>query len=317
MKGGRRAPIWVTLNAMRTYLTLTVFLAIALAAAPPAAVAQTIQQLTSFTGEDREPAASPDGRFLAYLSDRDTDRANELRLIDLVNGTDQLLFDLLPVFGPPAWMPDGGQLIVSAKAPDGPSLLHAIDLRTGALSPPLFPAVAPSADQLMADVSSSGEWLAFAIANERNGSDLDLFLGNLKTGDVTQITSDAGNELWPRFTADDTGLLFFSRRDTGGVDDDIYHIDLTTRNITRLTDAEDHDFVPSPSPDGRFIAFASRRDGYPSLYIMRSDGTGQRGQPVPDKRISHPAWSPDGKRLFFTARPIEGGPADIMVFTLP
>ena len=57
---------------------------------------------------------------------------------------------------------------------------------------------------------------------------------------------------------------------------------------------------PSTDPGG-LIAFVSDREGVDALYLMRPDGTDVRRLTKELPPVSHPAWSPDGRRLAFNA----------------
>lgn len=62
------------------------------------------------------------------------------------------------------------------------------------------------------------------------------------------------------------------------------------------------DQYPAWSPDGRLIAFESFRAGAWHIWVMRPDGSGAR-RVTPAGRGGHsPQWSPDGRRLVYTAR---------------
>jgi Tol biopolymer transport system component len=58
---------------------------------------------------------------------------------------------------------------------------------------------------------------------------------------------------------------------------------------------------PAWSPDGALIAYDYRRPGFSSreLYVMRSDGSGNRQVTRLGRSSSLPAWSPDGTRIAF------------------
>jgi TolB protein len=70
--------------------------------------------------------------------------------------------------------------------------------------------------------------------------------------------------------------------------------------MRRLTQTSAIDTGPCYSPDGRSIAFESDRDGSQQLYVMASDGSGQRRISFGEGRYSTPVWSPRGDLLAFT-----------------
>jgi TolB protein len=70
--------------------------------------------------------------------------------------------------------------------------------------------------------------------------------------------------------------------------------------MRRLTQTSAIDTGPCYSPDGRFIAFESDRDGTQQLYVMGSDGGGQRRISFGEGRYSTPVWSPRGDLIAFT-----------------
>ena len=80
----------------------------------------------------------------------------------------------------------------------------------------------------------------------------------------------------------------------------------------RLTDHASRDQFPAVSPDGKSIAFMSTRDHYENgesprvgsdsdIYLMASDGTGKRRLTTKYTGTEHPAWSPDGRQIAFSA----------------
>jgi Tol biopolymer transport system component len=70
----------------------------------------------------------------------------------------------------------------------------------------------------------------------------------------------------------------------------------------RLTDNVREDAFPSLSPDGTQIAFSRRAKGQYDLFVMGSDGTDvTRLLRSPNADEVLPTWSPNGRRLAFTA----------------
>src|SRR5688500_1723756 len=56
---------------------------------------------------------------------------------------------------------------------------------------------------------------------------------------------------------------------------------------------------PSWSPDGRQLVYESDRHDRGALYIINTDGTGERRLTFTGADDTHPSWSPDGSRIVF------------------
>ena len=119
---------------------------------------------------------------------------------------------------------------------------------------------------------------------------------------LTQITDSASNQ-FPAWSPDGTRLAV--RRDV-----DIYIIDLVGGSAPlRLTTVGPLNQMPSWSPDGTRIAFMSTRElpgNYPSVFMMNVDGTDQVDLTKKPDSVTGawssraPAWSPNGKFIYFT-----------------
>jgi eukaryotic-like serine/threonine-protein kinase len=57
--------------------------------------------------------------------------------------------------------------------------------------------------------------------------------------------------------------------------------------------------TPDPSPDGQSIVFTSLGSAQEDLFLIRSDGSGERQITNDSARDRGPRWSPDGKRIMF------------------
>ena len=103
-------------------------------------------------------------------------------------------------------------------------------------------------------------------------------------------------------------IAFVSDRDGNY---DIYVMDVDGGNLRRLTNHPDIDSLPSWSPDGKRIVFTSKRDGHvdaihgfatSEIYVMDADGDNPQNLTNHPKEDWYPSWSPDGKRIVFSAR---------------
>lgn len=120
-----------------------------------------------------------------------------------------------------------------------------------------------------------------------------------------QLLVESAN--WPEPSPDGARLVYQFRSEEGTLD--IWAADRDGGNRRPLTIHPAHDYLPSWSPDGKWITFTSWRvepgdnDAAPHLYIMRSDGSGQRRILAESLGTSTGAnWAPDGRAIAFGLR---------------
>lgn len=77
-------------------------------------------------------------------------------------------------------------------------------------------------------------------------------------------------------------------------------IDLETKRITPVGPGQ-RDGAPVWSPDGAWLAFESARSGGLGITLARPDGSETRTIPHRDSWNRWPQWSPDGKKLTYSA----------------
>ena len=86
--------------------------------------------------------------------------------------------------------------------------------------------------------------------------------------DLTRVTDYAGLDQFPEWSPNGKQLAI--RRDI-----DLYLIDLDGSNPIQLTAGALINQMASWSPNGKKLAFLSTRDGYPSVFVMETDGSNQ------------------------------------------
>ncbi len=277
-----------------------------------------ILRLTDSDDSDGNPAWSPDGRKIAFVSDRDGDE--DIYVMDAANGSN---VERLTYFGAededrieggirirlgggglPVWSPDGqriafawdrweGNLDIYVMDADGSNVERLTD--SGALDGP--PAWSPDGQRIAFGSRPSPSRQAAALSDGGGG----IFAMNADGSGVERLTPerltpDPGvvrDE--PAWSPDGRRIAFTSVR-SGNYE--IYVMDADGSNVERLTDSS---AAPVWSPDGQRIAFVAYRDGGWGIFAMNADGSGVERLTESGADHGPPVWSPDGRRIAFTS----------------
>ena len=175
---------------------------------------------------------------------------------------------------------------------------------------PLTRITAGDWDDISPAPSPNGEKIAFA--SNRNGF-WDLYLLDLSSGEVTQLTNTPQYEGAPTWSPDGSYLAFES------YDEDNLNIVVGPANdplsdpIT-LTTSSASDHSPAWAPDGRHIAFISDGEVILANLDRTDDGRFQNLSHTDLASESHPSWSPDGKRLAWASSSQSVGQSGIYIW---
>jgi len=118
-------------------------------------------------------------------------------------------------------------------------------------------------------------------------------------GEVTDITSDAGNNGFPSYSPDGKRMVFRSGRDGFK---NLYIMDRDGSHVRRLTEGDWTDTMCNWSHDGRWIAFASDRENDFEIWLVRPDGSELHKLIGGGGRNNHPHFSPDDRWIVFTSQ---------------
>lgn len=149
------------------------------------------------------------------------------------------------------------------------------------------------------DVSPDGKTLVFDLLG-------DLYTLPIAGGEAKPLTQGVSWDMQPRFSPDGEHVAFTSDRDGG---DNIWIVPSKGGEPTQVTD-EDFRLLNSPtwSPDGQFIAArkhftAERSLGSGEIWLFHASG-GKGVQltekPNDQKDVGEPAFSPDGRYVYFS-----------------
>lgn len=247
------------------------------ATTPPTEIGRTVLKTEGLGGEmNVGPSISPDGKWIAFFSERGL-LSIDLFVADAATG--KVVRKLTSTATDPHY--SSLQFIYSAGAWDRASRRIAIGTVTGG-RPALAIFDAPSGRKEreipVADLDEvfNPTWApdgnAIAFTGMSRGL-TDLFVYDLQSSTLAQLTNDAYADLTPAWSPDGRSLAFSTDRFSSNLrtlDIGPYQlalIDLRTRAIAQAPSfAHSNNINPQWSPDGRGLYFISDQDGVPNLY---------------------------------------------------
>ena len=263
------------------------------------------------TGDHRDfmPRWSPDGRTIAFLSNRDDEKQPQIYLIDLDGGEARKLTDFRGEVGEMVWSPDGTRLLLQFRKKDPEIVEMEKDPKKRERG-----LVERHITRLFYKLDGYG-----FLPKDR----WHLYLVDARTGKMTQLTDGPYDETDPTFSPDGKWIVFASNRskDPDREPDavDLWRIPAAGGEMERIPTPYGPKHSPAVSPDGRFIAYYGRiGEGEwwrnQSLWVVPWEG-GEARNLTQDHDLHaavdiindvigawatpRPLWSPDGGWLYF------------------
>jgi hypothetical protein len=234
-----------------------------------------VMRLTDYPWHDYSPTWSPDGKQIAFVSNRDDTLEIYTMNADGSSQTRLLKQEPVPEIWDrsPAWAPDGRRIAFESVR-NGNYDIYIVNIDGSGLTrltnhPDTDYSPTWSPDGLQIAFSSDRD-------NPRRPEDIyypyalhEVYVMNADGSGQKRLTYDTG--AGPAWSPDGQRIAFVSRQDQNF---EIFVINADGSDPTRLTDHPANDGSPTWSPDGRQIAFTSDRDGKNQIYVMNADGSG-------------------------------------------
>jgi dipeptidyl aminopeptidase/acylaminoacyl peptidase len=261
------------------------------------------RRLTSMSGNESEPAWSPDGRWLAFVAKRGEDKESQLYVIATDGGEATRVGDVPTGVSTPKWFPDSERIaFISRVWPDLPDWAKARErLEEGGKSK----MTAKTWDRT--PVSWWDHWIDDRQAH--------VFSISRQGGTPAAITLGTGFELSRRETGrrsydispDGNEIAFAADIDPTGVDAnvDVFVVPAgggQARNLTTDNSADDEN--PAYSPDGRWLLYTRQTikgfyaDASQAWLVDRKSDARRRLAADWDRSIEGLVWAPDSKSLY-------------------
>ena len=272
------------------------------------------QRLTNNPNLDRSPSWSPDGKRIAFSSDRDGHfnipgglPNYEVYVMDADGGNQRNLTNNPNDDSSPSWSPDGKRIAFVSDR-DGNYEIYAMDAdgnNPQRLTDNDFYDTHPS-------WSPDGKRIAFISRRDghfigEGGLSTEIYVMDADGGNEQRLTNNRKSDSSPSWSPDGKWIVFASDRKGDGVNYEIYVMDADGGNTRRLTNNRVYDTSPSWSPDGKRIVFVSNPDGKHEnyeIYVMDNDGGNQQKLTNNPHRDSAPEWlntpfsvAPAGKKF--------------------
>lgn len=217
---------------------------------------------------------------------------SSLEIYDIATGAVRVVLQSEQLIEAPNWDPSGQSLLIN-----GDGRLFRVPLA----APRLLPVESGAAVQCNNDHGISPDGATIVLSSHHGGQGSEIYL-IAAAGGVPRKVSPDHPSWWHGWSPDGKTLAYVAARGGSRVID-VYTLPVAGGEERRLTMGEGHCDGPDYSADGTRIYYNCDRDGHAQIWVMQTDGSGQRKLFADEDVNWFPHPSPDGRHVLYLAYP--------------
>jgi Tol biopolymer transport system component/DNA-binding winged helix-turn-helix (wHTH) protein len=251
--------------------------------------------LTNSPKFEADPAFSPDGKQIAFISERDGNY--EIYVMDMDGKNVKRLTDHPSAESHPVFSPDGTQIAFTSdrEAENADVYLMNADGSGGVKRLTTW-----SSQETVEPGCWSPDGTEIAFYSDHDGKTDDIYVVSAEIFRPQKILAEAEQQLgFPSYSPDGKQILYQAELKNKGGELRIFNLE-SQRNRTLLK-TENPDLGPSFSADGNSILLQNKLASNTEICVVKADGTGLTNLSNNAARDISPAFSPDGKQIVFAS----------------